>query len=98
MSTDEARRRAIDLLEANHVFPGDYGMSVVAINADAVTAAVLAAARAETGDLAPLGHETRSSAGSKYLSHRLSVRVVDAEQVLRLYARLREVEGVITVL
>jgi putative lipoic acid-binding regulatory protein len=98
LSTDEARQRAIDLLEANHVFPGEYGVSVVAVNAEPVTAAVLAAARDEAGELAPVAHETRSSSGSKYLSHRLSLRVVDAEQVLRLYARLRAVEGVITVL
>jgi putative lipoic acid-binding regulatory protein len=98
VSSDDDRQRAIELLEANHVFPGDYGLSVVAVNTDAVMASVLAATREETGELAPLTHETRPSSGGKYVSHRLTVRCVDAAQVLRLYARLRSVDGVITVL
>ena len=40
----EARRRAIELLEANHAFPEDFSVSVIARNDDAVGEAVLAAA------------------------------------------------------
>jgi len=38
----EARQRAIELLEANHVFPGEITVSVIARNDDEVTAGVLA--------------------------------------------------------
>ena len=40
----EARRRAIELLEANHVFPGDISVSVIARNDEDVAARILAAA------------------------------------------------------
>ena len=92
-------QRAIDLLEANHVFPGEYSFSVIAHNADATTAAVIAAIEAELG--APLSgeaREARPSSQGKYVSHRLRVHCQSAAQVLALYARLRAVEGVVTVL
>jgi putative lipoic acid-binding regulatory protein len=94
-----ARQRAIDLLEANHQFPGPFSLSVIARNDEAVTAAVLAAASvgvdpAQVTDR----HERKPSAGGKYVSHRLTVPAASAEAVLDLYARLRAVEGVITLL
>jgi putative lipoic acid-binding regulatory protein len=95
----EARRRAIELLEANHVFPGTFSLSVIARGDDAVEAAVLAAAA--VGLDGPLGegaHQRRPSAQGKYVSHRLSVPVASAEAVLELYARLRAVDGVITIM
>jgi putative lipoic acid-binding regulatory protein len=95
----EARRRAIDLLESNHDFPTVFSLSVIARNDEAVEAALLKAAAAELG--APLGedaHERRPSAQGKYVSHRLKIHCATAEAVLALYARLRAVDGVITLL
>ena len=95
----EARRRAIELLEANHDFPCDFSVSVIARNDEAVAAAVLAAAAAGSGE--PLGegaHEQHPSAHGKYVSHRLNVPCASAEAVLDLFARLRAVDGVITIL
>lgn len=45
-----------------------------------------------------IGYEARASKEGKYLSHRFAVRVVDAGQVLELYARLRSLDGVVTLL
>ena len=95
----EARRRAIELLEANHAFPCQFSLSVIARSDDAVEAALLAAAAAELGQ--PLGehaHERRPSTHGKYVSHRLNVPCVSAEAVLDLFARLRAGDGVITIL
>ena len=95
----EARRRAIELLEANHDFPGDFTVSVIARNDDVVAEAVLAAVKAGLSE--PLGedaHERHPSAHGKYVSHRLKVPCASAEAVLFLYARLRAVDGVITIL
>jgi uncharacterized protein len=98
VSTEE-RGRAIALLEANHEFPTDYGMSVIARNADEVVALIVAAAFEDALDERPANaHEMRPSAGGKYISHRLTIRVVDAEHVLRVYARLRAIDGVLTIL
>jgi putative lipoic acid-binding regulatory protein len=93
----DERKRAIDLLEANHAFPCEFFVSVIARNEDAIEVAVLAAARADAV-LASVRHERHASSGGKYVSHRLEVPCASAEEVLLLYARLRAVEGVITVL
>jgi putative lipoic acid-binding regulatory protein len=98
-AVEHDRQRAIDLLEANHVFPGEYAFSVIALNEDAITAAVVGAIEAELG--APLegeAREARPSSQGKYVSHRLRVRCQSAAQVLALYARLRGLQGVVTVL
>lgn len=95
----EARRRSIELLEAHHAFPEDFSVTVIARNDEAVGEAVLAAAAA--GLPAPLGegaYERLPSAHGKYVSHRLKVPCATAEAVLVLFARLRAVEGVITIL
>ena len=94
-SVDE-RQRAIDLLEANHAFPCQFFVSVIARNEQEVELAVLAAARADAVH-ATLTHERRSSSGGKYMSHRLEVPCASADEVLLLYARLRAVDGVITI-
>jgi putative lipoic acid-binding regulatory protein len=95
----DARRRAVELLEANHEFPGNFSLSVIARNDEAVTAAILAAASVGSEKaLDADAHERKPSAGGKYVSHRLIVFAPTAEAVLELYARLRAVEGVITAL
>src|SRR5262245_54146360 len=95
----EARRRAIELLEASHVFPGTFSLSVIARSDEIVEAAVLAAAAVGLdGPLAVDAHERRPSEHGKYVSHRLQVPVASAEDVLALYARLRAVDGVISIL
>jgi len=96
--TDD-EKRSLDLLEANHEFPGDYHLTVIALNSDAVTAALIESV--QEGLAEPLvegARETRSSSGGKYLSHRMRVPCATAADVIRLYARVRRVEGVVTVL
>lgn len=89
--TAEAHRRAVDLLEANHTFPCEFTLSVITKDDPAVTAAVLAAAGVTDYDRRPSAH-------GKYVSHRLKVPCATAEEVLSLFARLRAVAGVITIL
>jgi putative lipoic acid-binding regulatory protein len=109
---EQARARALALLEAVHQFPGDYAVTVIAFNGEAVTEAIRVAARParaaiEEASAAPppgedeygfAAYEVRPSREGKYLSHRFTVRVANAQEVLDLYARLRVVEGVLTIL
>jgi putative lipoic acid-binding regulatory protein len=96
--SDEERTRAIALLEANHEFPTDYQLSVIARSGDDVEALIVSAAFGENAERPPGSHERRPSSGGKYISHRLTVHCPDAEHVLLVYARLRAVEGVVTIL
>lgn len=99
MSDDEERARAIALLEANHAFPTGYSISVIARSADEVTEAVVLAAFADEPTPPPASaHERKPSSGGKYISHRLTIYARDAEHVLVIYARLRAVDGVMTIL
>ena len=88
--------REIALIEACHAFPCDFALSVIARNDDEVLAAVLAAVTDETRQVA--AHDRQHSAGGKFVSHRLAVRVNSAAEAHALRARLRAIDGVKTVL
>jgi putative lipoic acid-binding regulatory protein len=97
--TDDARARAIALLEATHQFPTRYPVSIICLNTDDVVAEVRAAV--EEGQPGPLpddAYETVMSKGGRYSSHRFQVPCQDAEAVLALHERLRRISGVKTVL
>ena len=108
---EAARARSLALLEATHEFPGEYTITVIAFNREQVTealrreAGVVAAEESSAGDAdAAAGasgsgrHQTRASREGKYLSHRFSLLVQHAGEVLELYARLKAIDGVVTIL
>ena len=96
---EDARRRAVELLEANHDFPCQFSFSVIAISDPATTAAILSAlSDGEEMTLEPEAHQKVPSSGGKYTSHRLRIPCASADHVLDLFARLRAVTGVVTVL
>lgn len=94
-SPEEERARALALLEATHQFPCHYSLTVIAFNADPVTVAVKAAVVEGAQDHS---HQAIESKAGKYLSHRFAVKVTDAAHVLEIYARVRSVDGVLTIL
>ena len=91
----ESRARSLALLEATHAFPCQYSLTVIAFNAELVTTAVRAAVAHGGVDLE---HNTIESKAGKYLSHRFALTVTGAVHVLDIYARVRAVEGVVTVI
>lgn len=94
---DEARDRAIRMLEETHDFPADYSLAVIVMNDATVVNAVKAAVQI---DIAPGGVscDTVASRGARYLSLRFTVRCADAVAVLALHERVRVVPGVVRVL
>ncbi|HXT96772.1 MAG TPA: DUF493 family protein [Polyangia bacterium] len=94
-SPEAERKRDIELIEACYAFPGDFPLSVIARNDEAVVEAIVATAAA-AGTIA--AHERQASSGGKYVSHRLQVRVTSAPDAHALRAALRAVDGVMTVL
>lgn len=100
-SDDEAARaRALAVLEATHRFPCSYSVTVIALNQEDITAAIRVAVYGGEAEDAPeaSGYHSQESREGKYRSHRLAVEVPDAPSVLALYARLRIIEGVVTLL
>jgi putative lipoic acid-binding regulatory protein len=100
---EQARARALAVLEATHQFPCDYSVTVIAFNREGVTDALWRAVGRTgdaNGDQPAIGgesYESRTSSAGKYLSHRLAVRVAHAVEVLELYARLQSVDGIVTI-
>ena len=93
------RDRLLALLEANHRFPGPFFLAVIAVNEEEVAVAVRAAVQEILDDIPDdSAWEARASSGGRYLSHRVTVTVESAAEVLALFARLRTVPGVVTVL
>lgn len=94
---DEARGRAIALLEGHHSFPGPFDFRVVV--RPAARASAVEAVAAVVGGADPVLEVTeRPSSGGAYLALRVRVQVADAVQVLEVYEALRHVEDVVTVL
>lgn len=89
---------ALKLLERHHKFPGPYMFKAVGYSEVGFEARVRGAVEKVLG---PLQEERpmrmRHSSGKKYLSVTLEVEVASAEQVLEVYAGLRQVNGVITI-
>ena len=94
-SPEAERQRDIELIEACYAFPGNFPLSVIARNDEAVVADILATAGA-AGTIA--AHARQPSKGGKYISHRLEVRVDNASEAHALRAALRKLDGVMTVL
>ena len=87
------------LLEANHRFPGPFFLSVITINTGEAREALHAAvATADAGAPPDEAWSERTSAGGRYRSHRVTIECRSADDILALYARVRAVEGVVTVL
>jgi uncharacterized protein len=97
----EAKARARALLEATHAFPCEYFLMVIARSDESITERLVAAVnQATTRALDATSSDVilRPSAGGKYVSHRFSVQVEHAGEVLRLYEIVKGVEGVVTVM
>lgn len=89
-----ARARSLALLEATHQFPCAYSLTVIAFNREVTTTEVKGAI---AGDRSGVEHRMIESSAGKYVSHRFSVQVAAAIEVLDLYARVRLVEGVVNI-
>lgn len=93
----QQHRQALELLERFHQFPTLYTFKVIGFNHHDLAGRVRAAAcRVLDGESPPDPLPARPSRGGRYLAVSLEAEVADAETVLRVYAALREVEGVVS--
>lgn len=89
---------SLDLLKANHSFPGPYTFKVIVENRDGVLEQVnglleKAAGRALTGN-----KTARESTGGKHVSLTFDLVVMTAEEVHVIYAAMHTVPNVVLIL
>ena len=89
--------RFIELLNQSHDFPAEVMVKVIGHNRPGFVAEVVAAVEDECG---PAGRSTgvREAEGGRHVAVTVEPEFASAESVLALYARLREIEGVIVLL
>jgi putative lipoic acid-binding regulatory protein len=99
VTEEERRARLIEMLEANHSFPGPFSLAVVTKNEDAIRTTLRSVIEAMLHD--PLLDEhwvQQPSATGKFVSHRVTIVCRDADHVLTIYAAVQSVQGVIQIL
>ena len=84
---------AIELLESTHAFPGVVPIKAIGTSDNDFVGRVVAAAAEELASQAEVDHQVRETPGGRHVSVTLHVSVQTPQQVLAIYARIREVEG-----
>jgi putative lipoic acid-binding regulatory protein len=88
----------IELLKANHTFPGPYVFKIIGLNENNFLDRVLRAAQLELGSLQIPTHTSRVAEGGRHISVTLELIAEDAEQVLSLYKKFKELDGLVILL
>jgi uncharacterized protein len=87
-----------ELLEATHSFPGTYTFKAIGASDDHFVGRVVAAVRCELGEDVEPSFSTRNTSGGRHVCVTIEPTVADAEEVLIIYSRLRQVEGLVLLL
>jgi uncharacterized protein len=87
-----------ELLEATHTFPGPYTFKAIGSVDDHFVGRVMAAVRCELGEGIEPSFSTRNTSGGRHVCVTIEPTVADADEVLEIYARLRQVEGLVLLL
>jgi putative lipoic acid-binding regulatory protein len=86
---------AIELLEANHKFPGPYLFKAIGKHEQGFVARVIAAVRDEMAEPVDPPFKVRESAGGRHVSVSVEPVMQTAEQVLAVYRRIQGVAGLV---
>jgi putative lipoic acid-binding regulatory protein len=88
-----AEHDPIELLESNHLFPGTFQIKAIGQAEDDFEGRVVAAVQEELAVPGDVDHSVRTTRGGRHIALTLDVNVQSAQQVLAIYARIREVRG-----
>lgn len=92
----DERITSIELLEANHRFPGTFMFKVIGHARDGFIARVMLAVREELSLSIDPPFTLRQSAGGKYVSVTLEPFLMTSQEVLDVYRKFATIEGVVT--
>lgn len=86
---------SVEVLEANHRFPGPYLFKVIGKSDDAFVDRTIAAVREELAASVDPPYSVRKTPAGRHVSVTLEVRVSSAQQVLALYRRIMQLTGLV---
>jgi putative lipoic acid-binding regulatory protein len=89
---------SLDLLESAHQFPGVYQIKAIGKVEHDFESRVVAAVAAELVSPSELDYSARSTPGGRHVAVTLDVTVQTAEQVRSIYARIRDLQGLLLLL
>lgn len=89
---------SIELLESGHEFPGPYLFKVIGRPADDFVRRTVAAVRAALDRLDDPPYTIRESRGGRHVALTLEVPVASAREVLDVYRRVQELDGLVMLL
>lgn len=84
-----------ELLESIHDFPCEYRFKVIGKTDDHFVGRTLAAVCAVLEEGTEPSFSTRTTAGGRHMSVTVNQKMESADQVIEVYANLRELEGLV---
>ena len=91
-------RPSIDLLESTHQFPGAYQIKAIGTAEHGFESRVVEAAVSELATPSELDYSVRTTPGGRHVAVTLDITVQTAEQVRLIYARIRDLQGLVLLL
>ncbi|ODU00756.1 MAG: hypothetical protein ABS79_02825 [Planctomycetes bacterium SCN 63-9] len=88
----------LELLEANHQFPGSYTIKAIGPASKEFEKRVLEITLSHLAAESDLDFSVRSTAGGRHMAITLEMTVQSAKQVHEIYSEIREVEELILLL
>ncbi len=89
---------ALELLESMHSFPGRYTFKVIGREDMEFEVRVLAAVRTELSEDADPQLSSRRTANGRHIAVTVEPELESAQQVLNIYERLQQLEGLVLLL
>lgn len=86
---------SIELLTATHPFPGKYVFKAIGRPDDDFTERIVAGVRAELEQTFDAPYQTRETASGRHVAVTIEPWIDSPEQVLAIYARLRQEAGLL---
>lgn len=82
-----------ELLAAHHEFPGPFRIKAIGSTEGNFSERIVEAVAREVGDSGEVKYTVRDTAGGRHQAVTLDLQVQSPEQVLAIFAKLREVTG-----
>lgn len=88
----------LELLESTHTFPCRYTFKAIGTSGDHFVGRVLAAVKLQLAESCEPSFSTRRTAAGRHVCVTIEPDVENAQQIIDIYAQLREIDGLVMLL